>query len=84
MIPTIPDSDPDPTTQIPWPAARSRQAVQLPSPPASIEPSESRTPEEVTKNGPASAAKRRLTSWDLFTLSISMAGAQMAWTVELG
>ncbi|KAJ7590853.1 hypothetical protein C8J56DRAFT_781752 [Mycena floridula] len=28
--------------------------------------------------------KRRLSTWDLITLSISMAGAQIAWTVELG
>lgn len=26
----------------------------------------------------------RLTSWQLFNLSVSMAGAQVAWTVELG
>lgn len=30
------------------------------------------------------SGKRQLTSWDLITLSISMAGAQIAWTVELG
>jgi solute carrier family 45 protein 1/2/4 len=28
--------------------------------------------------------RRRLSTFDLFNLSISMAGAQIAWTVELG
>lgn len=28
--------------------------------------------------------RKRLTTWQLFKLSISMAGAQIAWTVELG
>ena len=63
MIPPIADSDPDPTTHIPWPA---RNQVDQPL-------ETSRTP-----------SGRQLTSWDLITLSISMAGAQIAWTVELG
>lgn len=28
--------------------------------------------------------KRHLTTWSLFTLSLGMAGAQVAWTIELG
>lgn len=28
--------------------------------------------------------KRHLTTWNLFTLSLGMAGAQVAWTIELG
>ncbi|KAF9019235.1 MFS general substrate transporter [Hymenopellis radicata] len=32
----------------------------------------------------SSQTPRRLSTWNLITLSISMAGAQIAWTVELG
>ncbi|KAF8897661.1 major facilitator superfamily domain-containing protein [Infundibulicybe gibba] len=87
MIPPIADSDPDPTTQIPWPAARGRSAGQH----------SANTPDEASDEGtvvqpgsgesnktPTVPVKRQLTTWDLITLSISMAGAQMAWTVELG
>ncbi|KAF8914024.1 hypothetical protein CPB84DRAFT_46546 [Gymnopilus junonius] len=63
MIPQIADSDD--TSQIPWPAARSRQQPQA---------ERSRTP----------SPRRLLSTWDLVTLSVSMAGAQIAWTVELG
>lgn len=85
MIPPIADSDPDPTTQIPWPGTRGRvppdQALESAvgesaSSPAQrdADPKRSKTP----------LGKRQLTNWDLITLSISMAGAQIAWTVELG
>ena len=84
MIPDVSVSDPDPTTQIPWPAARPRPAVS----------SEASTEDIVDELGirlplsdskkPDSNGRRKLTTWDLITLSISMAGAQVAWTVELG
>lgn len=86
MIPPIADASDDPTSQIPWPAARGvRQPGQ--------------TSESSTENSTLAAAdgvnasptksdttpgRRRLSTWDLITLSISMAGAQIAWTVELG
>lgn len=38
------------------------------------------TPDDASE----STGKRHLSTWDLITLSISMAGAQIAWTVELG
>jgi solute carrier family 45, member 1/2/4 len=36
------------------------------------------------KDRAAGTSRRRMTTWDLVNLSISMAGAQIAWTVELG
>ncbi|KAI0251256.1 MFS general substrate transporter [Lactifluus subvellereus] len=78
--------DPDPTTQIPWPGARKRsdREVDAPDPAPANGGSRynSRRPSVISKaemNG-----KRRLSTLDLFNLSISMAGAQIAWTVELG
>ncbi|EKM59137.1 uncharacterized protein PHACADRAFT_86979 [Phanerochaete carnosa HHB-10118-sp] len=83
------DSDPDPTTQIPWP---SRQAKQVRM--ESTERERSRTlPESSTRNNLADGvakdravdpSRKRMSTWDLVKLSISMAGAQIAWTVELG
>jgi len=79
MIPPIADSDPDPTTQIPWPATRG----QVPD--HSVGESAGSVGERDAHNrSKTPPGKRQLTSWDLITLSISMAGAQIAWTVELG
>lgn len=85
------DSDPDPTTQMTWPTARPRQASltqgELTADPARRdEGSAGGVPEGIAKNGTSSgeSATGRLSMWNLFTLSISMAGAQIAWTVELG
>lgn len=85
------DADPDPTTQIAWPA-RHRQRTQ------SSSQQETQFPDEApsqTLNGngkqPDSSGhqhtepgRTRLSTWNLITLSVSMAGAQIAWTVELG
>ncbi|KAH6915329.1 major facilitator superfamily domain-containing protein [Coprinopsis sp. MPI-PUGE-AT-0042] len=85
MIPPV-ASDPDPTTQIAWPAARTRRQNANPNDALAV-PRETGTPTP-PRDGPPSrptkATKRQLSSWDLITLSISMAGAQIAWTVELG
>jgi solute carrier family 45 protein 1/2/4 len=70
--------------QIPWPAAKSRhrshQEGSLPQD-ESVVP-----PEDVSKvlAPTVDVTKQRLSTWNLITLSISMAGAQIAWTVELG
>ncbi|KAJ6539477.1 hypothetical protein B0H19DRAFT_361430 [Mycena capillaripes] len=79
MIPPIADQE-DPTTQVPWPTRPK---------PATSAGREAEAPD--TENDVEEAAKkivtptkRRLTTWNLITLSISMAGAQIAWTVELG
>lgn len=86
MIAPISDGDPDPTTQIPWPAARGRPDQQSTPNPASTSPGDvPQLPEEdATKKSKSPVGKRLLSTWDLITLSISMAGAQIAWTVELG
>jgi solute carrier family 45, member 1/2/4 len=80
MIPPIADGDPDPTTQIPWPARG-----QVDRSPSVAGGSASADGE---RDGDSKSSKpppgKRLTHWDLITLSISMAGAQIAWTVELG
>ncbi|KAG6903506.1 hypothetical protein C0995_005529 [Termitomyces sp. Mi166 len=85
MIAPIADSDPDPTTQIPWPTGRPRQASDMDEAvkPATPDDGVARSALETTFKKPDSG-RRRLTTWDLITLSISMAGAQIAWTVELG
>ncbi|KAI9466869.1 MFS general substrate transporter [Lactarius psammicola] len=80
--------DPDPTTQIPWPGARKRSDRDV-DPPGAVPQSNGnsrynspRRPSIV--GGGELHGKRRLSTLDLFNLSISMAGAQVAWTVELG
>ena len=82
------DPDPDPTTQIPWPGARKRSDRDadnstVSSPPANSTNDSSRRP-SVGSKADASGKRRHLSTVDLINLSISMAGAQIAWTVELG
>jgi solute carrier family 45 protein 1/2/4 len=82
MFPPIADGDPDPTTQIPWPSARSRHATEGPESTGVVV--EDGPQQNAPENNGKTKAQPRLTTWDLVTLSISMAGAQIAWTVELG
>ncbi|KAG6830831.1 hypothetical protein H0H92_014483 [Tricholoma furcatifolium] len=88
MIAPIADSDPDPTTQIPWPSGRPTLSSNLDdaSKPIIIATSDDGVSRNITEATPKNQEprKRRLTTWDLITLSVSMAGAQIAWTVELG
>lgn len=91
-IPYNVDADPDPTSQIAWPAARHRQhtssGLQLEQGPEA--PSDAPVPYHSTDDSgkraavPAEHSRRLLSTWDLITLSISMGGSQIAWTVELG
>ncbi|KAJ7129532.1 hypothetical protein C8R44DRAFT_777013 [Mycena epipterygia] len=82
MIPPIADQE-DPTTQVPWPTrTRNAQALASGSEAETLLDGPNNVEEVVKKI--VTPAKRRLTTWDLITLSISMAGAQIAWTVELG
>jgi solute carrier family 45, member 1/2/4 len=83
-LPSVPDSGEDPTMQIPWPSAASRTRPQ--SEAIVVENDVLVPTEEVAKvsTSTTDAVKQRLTTWNLITLSISMAGAQIAWTVELG
>lgn len=82
-----PDADPDPTTQIAWPAShRSRTTSNSPEETESVEQESYQT---IDGNGKqkqhaSEPGRTRLSTWNLITLSISMAGAQIAWTVELG
>ncbi|KAG9317437.1 hypothetical protein JVU11DRAFT_1637 [Chiua virens] len=91
-IPYNVDADPDPTSQIAWPAARHRQrttsGLQLdPGSEPSTETAVSyRSTGDAGKQSvvPLEHPRHLLSTWNLITLSISMAGAQIAWTVELG
>jgi solute carrier family 45 protein 1/2/4 len=83
-----PPADPDPTTQIPWPGARKRsdrdiEGLRASSPAATAHNNRSRRPSVVSR-AELNGKRRRLSTLDLFNISISMAGAQIAWTVELG
>lgn len=84
------DADPDPTTQIAWPARHKQRT-------ASTSHHETQSPgqqsyQALEGNGKQNnssvhsneSGRTRLSTWNLMTLSISMAGAQIAWTVELG
>lgn len=91
-IPYNVDPDPDPTSQIAWPAARHRQRTT--SDLQHAQGSEPSTETAVSYRSMVDSGKRStvptehtrhlLSTWNLITLSISMAGAQIAWTVELG
>lgn len=84
MIPPIADSD-DPTSQIPWPAARTRQPQDESGVNDSSTTSTTLDNDAAgNRRSRAASPKRLMSTWDLITLSISMAGAQIAWTVELG
>lgn len=82
-----PDADPDPTTQIAWPAShRSRTTSNSQQETQSVEQESYQAMDgnAKQKQHASEPGRTRLTTWNLITLSISMAGAQIAWTVELG
>ncbi|KAG1759805.1 major facilitator superfamily domain-containing protein [Suillus occidentalis] len=87
-----PDADPDPTTQIAWPAShRSRTTSHSQQETQSVEQESyqvidgnGKQADGSDKQHASEPGRTRLTTWNLITLSISMAGAQIAWTVELG
>ncbi|KIP07007.1 hypothetical protein PHLGIDRAFT_13479 [Phlebiopsis gigantea 11061_1 CR5-6] len=83
-------ADPDPTTQIPWPSRQAKRvrisdsrererSLTMPEPSTGNDLANG-TPKDKTSD----LSRRRMSTWDLVKLSISMAGAQIAWTVELG
>ena len=91
-FPSTIDADPDPTTQIPWPARPTqRRRASTINHPGPIAGSSTPNDDQSITNGKRSTsatkeetAERRMSTMDLVKLSISMAGAQVAWTVELG
>ena len=91
-IPYDVDPDPDPTSQIPWPATRNRQRTTSTlhleqGPESSSQPTVTYHSTDDSGKGvpaPTEHTRHRLSTWNLITLSISMAGSQIAWTVELG
>jgi len=80
MIPPQADTDPDPTTQIAWPSASSRHRHGSGSSSgASPESSTVRADNDDSPKKPSAPGRPPLSTWDLITLSISMAGAQIAF-----
>jgi solute carrier family 45 protein 1/2/4 len=85
-----PDADPDPTTQMAWPGARGkRTSVDANSSTldGTTEADDERAEAErgaARQSRMERAGKKKMSVLDLFNLSVSMAGAQIAWTVELG
>ena len=86
-------SDADPPTQTNWPTTRKSTGPippeQLRTPLLERLPENVRTPANTTREPKLDKrqeeiGRKRLTPWDLFCLSISMLGAQVVWTVELG
>lgn len=91
IAPPSADSDPDPTSQIPWPGRNGKRAklrgVQTPDSAVATPDSNgsrSKSKRGTPANNEADPARKRMTTMDLIKLSISMGGAQVAWTVELG
>ncbi|TCD70851.1 hypothetical protein EIP91_001542 [Steccherinum ochraceum] len=91
MIAPPNDSDPDPTSQIPWPGRNGKRAkprgVQTPDSAVATPDSNgsrSRSKKGTPGNNEGDPTRKRMSTMDLIKLSISMAGAQVAWTVELG
>ncbi|KAI0003105.1 MFS general substrate transporter [Russula compacta] len=82
--------DPDPTTQIPWPGARKRSDPVRDAPKPATPPLTTSSLDNpsrcssVVSRAEMNGKRSHLSTLDLFNLSISMAGAQIAWTVELG
>jgi len=92
-FPSTADADPDPTTQMAWPSSRRNASGShiLKSNHAGGGNGPRRPGMGPLKLNTAAGiktlvhpTKRRLSTKDLIFLSISMAGAQIAWTVELG
>lgn len=71
----------DPTTQIAWPSRRHNDPSPETRDDSGIQHEEIESAKQVETT---STARRRLSTWDLITLSVAMLGAQIAWTVELG
>ena len=95
--PPPPAPDPDPTTQLAWPTSSNGRANDSANHDVQLSPEERyrATPQKTispprdvkdrtAEDASAEIGKKRLTTLQLFNLSISMAGAQVAWTVELG
>ena len=88
------DSDPDPTSQIAWPARqgeRTRRGSNKHNGQngrSGSRPSVSRANGSGLSKPPTAEAegsgKKRMSTMDLFNLSLAMGGSQVAWTVELG
>jgi hypothetical protein len=87
------DADPDPTTQVAWPGSRGKRSTRSANAssttlPETDDPNNTqatdRSRSSQGRGHAEKAGKKRMTALDLFNLSVSMGGAQIAWTVELG
>ncbi|PCH41129.1 MFS general substrate transporter [Wolfiporia cocos MD-104 SS10] len=85
-FPTTADADPDPTTQIAWPS-RSGKRIREQTPQDALvndEGEDSLGAQGKRADPQEDPGVRRMSTRDLINLSVSMAGSQVAWTVELG
>lgn len=90
MLPPLPDSE-EPATRARWPSNGHEETVTQATVPSETITAEGRfsatgvsRPEGTEVANARMPGKKKLSTWNLITLSISMAGAQIAWTVELG
>ncbi len=87
------DADPDPTSQIAWPGRQGGRGRRASKHLHDTRSGSGSRPSMSGANGggvakpPAAETageKSRMSTLDLFNLSIAMGGSQVAWTVELG
>ncbi|KAH9951665.1 major facilitator superfamily domain-containing protein [Amylocystis lapponica] len=86
-FPTSANADPDdPTSQIAWPSRNSKRSRRLSEEDIVSENGHDPSPGhgKRTTSNDHDPNGRRLSTLDLIKLSVSMAGSQVAWTVELG
>ncbi|KAL0564423.1 hypothetical protein V5O48_017623 [Marasmius crinis-equi] len=84
MLPPAEDANSeDPTSQIAWPSRRPRPSATPNEGDGEQVPEQANGARDPNPNA-SRTTKRRLSTWNLITLSISMLGAQIVWTVELG
>ncbi|KAH9918249.1 MFS general substrate transporter [Epithele typhae] len=91
-FPSNPDADPDPSSQIAWPARHgkpSRNGSGTQAQRVGVEERTTRSNGKPVASGTAvetdsAGGKKRMSTLDLIYLSLAMGGSQVAWTVELG
>ncbi|KAG8808693.1 hypothetical protein FRC19_005718, partial [Serendipita sp. 401] len=76
---TFPPLNADENAQVPWPEPQSPVEIRQ-----SIPPRQTGDAERQATTSSKKSSERRMTWKDFINISISMAGAQIAWTLELG
>lgn len=79
---TFPPINADENASVPWPEPSSPVDVRSAITPSGHPANEER--QDTTETRTSKSGERRMTWKDFVNISISMAGAQIAWTLELG